>query len=124
MALTLNGNRTGRAAVIERREFAQMVQEECWERIRSIEQAKLDFGDALADLKAADPDGWESWYDDDANVPQLIRWSDRAHVDEVIRRMSERAREIAARHGCACFEKAGDNDCPVHTAIVAQTEAV
>lgn len=96
MALTLKGNRTGRAAAIERQERLQEMNEAYWEeRRRIIEKNKADFGNALDILKQADPDGWEAWYDDDANIPPLIRWTDRAQIDELIRRMLERAREVA-----------------------------
>lgn len=117
MALTLNCKRTGRAAVIERRDFAQMIQNARRERARRIEQAQTDFEDALSVLKKADPD-WENWYDDDANIPPYICWTDRGQVDELIRRILERARAVGSR-----CEKIGDSDnCPVHASIVAQME--
>jgi len=48
MALTINGKRSGAAAQIDR----QMAQ---FERQEAIRLAKLDFGDALTELKREDP---------------------------------------------------------------------
>lgn len=91
MALTLNGNRTGRAAWQERQELLQEL-EDC--RRKAIADAKLDFGDALRDLQAADPD-WETWYDNNDNIPLILRWHDRKQIDDVIARMNARAAHVA-----------------------------
>lgn len=58
-----------------------------------VEQNKLDFGDALAELKQADP-MWEAWFDDDDNIPPYISWLDTDKVNELCKRMIARAQEI------------------------------
>lgn len=123
MALTVNGKRTGRAAATERRELMEQVEDDYWARVKRVKQAKTDFTEALKKLAAVDPN-WEAWYDDDANIPPLIHWSNREQMDEIIRRIEARVSEITSQQ-CACYEVAGDNsNCPVHAAIVAQTETV
>ncbi len=89
MALTLNGNRTGAASQIDR----QMQQ---FERQEAIRLAMLDFGDALTSLKNADPEGWESWYDDNPGIPHEIHWYDRRQVDEIIRQIKERVKWVTS----------------------------
>jgi len=86
MALTLNGRRIGIAAMDER----QMAQ---FERQEAIRLAKLDFGDALTELKREDPE-WESWYDDNENIPDVIHWVDRSQVDDIIRRIRDRIEQV------------------------------
>jgi hypothetical protein len=54
------------------------------------ENNKLNFGEALDTLKAADP-AWETWFDDDANIPPYIHWTDSAEIESLCRRMTERA---------------------------------
>ena len=65
-------------------------------RVYIIEKNKEKFGDALACLKTQDPDGWEVWFDDDANIPPIIWWMDSALVDELCKRMEERAKQAGA----------------------------
>lgn len=55
-----------------------------------IENNKLDFGDALIALKQADPD-WESWYDQDENIPPFIHWINTEEIKTLCKRMIERA---------------------------------
>ena len=88
MALTINGKRTGEAAQIDR----QMAQ---FEQTEAIRLAKLDFGDALTDLKQEDPE-WESWYDDNENIPEEICWESRSQVDDIIRRIRDRIEQVTA----------------------------
>ena len=72
-----------------RREF----EDESDRRQFIIEQNKVDFGEALSALKAADPN-WEAWYDDDANIPPYIRWLETQEVKRICQRMLERARQF------------------------------
>jgi len=88
MALTLNGRRIGIAAMDER----QMAQ---FERQEAIRLAKLDFGDALTELKQEDPE-WESWYDSNENIPEEICWESRSQVDDIIRRIRDRIVQVTA----------------------------
>mgnify|MGYP000843552721 FL=1 len=88
MALTINGKRTGAAAQIDR----QMAQ---FEQTEAIRLAKLDFGDALTELKQEDPE-WESWYDDNENIPEEICWESRSQVDDIIRRIRDRIVQVTA----------------------------
>jgi len=55
-----------------------------------IENNKETFGDALQDLKAVDPD-WEAWFDNDDNIPPFILWTDTEEINELCKRMTERA---------------------------------
>ena len=88
MALTINGKRTGAAAQIDR----QMAQ---FERQAAIRLAKLDFADALTELKQEDPE-WESWYDSNCHIPDVIHWVDRSQVDDIIRRIRDRIVQVTA----------------------------
>ena len=88
MALTINGKRTGEAAQIDR----QMAQ---FERTEAIRLAMLDFADALTELKREDPE-WESWYDDNENIPEEICWESRSQVDDIIRRIRDRIEQVTA----------------------------
>lgn len=54
------------------------------------------FADALSVLKKADPDGWEKWFDDDANIPNVIYFSDSAAIAVLCSRMIERANSISS----------------------------
>lgn len=47
---------------------------------------KDQFADALAKLKAADPQGWEAWYDDDQNVPNWNNWGQCGPAIEAIQK--------------------------------------
>lgn len=58
-------------------------------KAQNMKQNRFDFGDALDTLKAADPQ-WESWYDDDNNIPEQIKWSDRPLIDAIITRIHQR----------------------------------
>ncbi len=61
----------------------------------AIRLAKLDFGDALTELKQEDPE-WESWYDDNENIPEEICWESRSQVDDIIRRIRDRIVQVTA----------------------------
>ena len=67
------------------------------------EQNKLRFGDALDELKRADPTGWESWYNEDTNIPPVIYWTDDNAISLVCSRMRERAQEVVASHCQGAF---------------------
>ncbi|GEM_PF-1624551 len=86
MALTKNLNRTGSAASFDRQQARQLL-------LVDICSARLDFADALRELKRADPD-WENWFDDDRNIPPQILWTDRRLVDELIQRIHQRIRQV------------------------------
>lgn len=62
-------------------------------RVFIIEHNKNKFGEALDVLKFHDRD-WETWYDDDANIPPYISWLDSDEVNELCRRMIERADNV------------------------------
>lgn len=53
------------------------------------------FADALSVLKKADPAGWEAWFDDDANIPNIIHFLNSESVAELCTRMIERANSIS-----------------------------
>lgn len=55
-----------------------------------IQNNKQKFGEALDVLKDSDP-AWEAWYDDDEHIPNYILWTDTELIDELCRRMNERA---------------------------------
>ncbi len=55
-----------------------------------MKENRLDFGDALNTLKAADPTGWSRWYDDNNNIPEQITWSNRPLIDAMIARIHQR----------------------------------
>lgn len=42
---------------------------------REIDEAHEAYDKAMAALKAADPEGWEAWYDDENNLPDF-QWKD------------------------------------------------
>ena len=60
-----------------------------------IRENKLDYGDALNALKAADPEGWESWYDNNLNIPEIINWKDTQQVQAICAKILARAFSFA-----------------------------
>lgn len=87
MARTLSGNLTGRAAREElsdqRIYLAEMAE-------KQAVKMKAKFTDALDALKAADPAGWNAWYDDDRNVPNWNGWGNCGPaVDAILKRVEE-----------------------------------
>lgn len=72
MALTSNGQR------LSERLDPVLLQ------IAAIQRARLEFAQALEELKASDPAGWEAWYDDDANIPPVIHWGDPEQVAAIL----------------------------------------
>lgn len=66
------------------------LEEEEDRRVYIIRSNKEKFGAALDVLKFHDRE-WETWYDDDANIPPYISWLKSEEVDELCRRMIERA---------------------------------
>lgn len=89
MARTIYGNLVGRAA---RRELIEQIEAAIEERRERIRKARAEFEAALDELKAADPD-WEAWYDDNDNVPVVLRWAE-PEIWDVIERIRRRAREL------------------------------
>jgi len=69
------------------------------QQVRIIEKNKVRFGDALDDLKRANPQGWEGWYDDDDNIPPIIKWSDDHMINTLCKRMRTRIKERAINAG-------------------------
>lgn len=55
-----------------------------------VNENKLNFGDALGQLKRVDPN-WEAWFDDDKNIPQYILWLDTPLIEQLCERMNQRA---------------------------------
>ena len=72
---------------------------------RIIEKNKLRFGDALDELKRADPHTWESWFDDNANIPPVIYWSDELLIGRLCQRMRERVEEVVQSPCQGAFQK-------------------
>jgi hypothetical protein len=58
-----------------------------------VEENKLSFGDALAELKAVDPN-WEEWFDNDENIPPEIYWKYSDEIEKLCKRMLERAKAV------------------------------
>lgn len=62
----------------------------------TVRTNKLDFGDALHALKTVDPN-WETWYDREDAIPDLIQWTDttqvRIAIDAIQARAQEKSRE-------------------------------
>lgn len=86
MALTKNGNRTGRAASLELAEQRQMIYD------AQAKQADLNFAafrDVREALKFVDPAGWSKWYDE--HVPDWLGWLNCQPAIEV---MWARVREL------------------------------
>jgi hypothetical protein len=54
------------------------------------QENQLNFGDALNELKRVDPN-WESWFDNDANIPPVIYWLETAQIEQLCKRMNQRA---------------------------------
>ena len=52
-----------------------------------------EFADALDDLKAIDPAGWEAWYDDDQNIPTQIHWGT---CEPIIAKIQARTAQVRA----------------------------
>lgn len=93
MALTLNGLRTGRAGAEELREFREMINS--FELEELIEKLKLDYGDLLDALRELDPEGWNGWYDDEANVPDFKGWM---HCEPAMTALRRRVAELRGWH--------------------------
>jgi len=84
MALTLNGNRIGIAARLERIDEIENL------RRTTVEKNKQRFREAMEALMEADPDGWEAWYDDNDNIPPVIRWWDTVEINMIVERIQKR----------------------------------
>ena len=67
-------------------------------RVFIIQTNQEKLGDALSVLKAADPLGWEVWYDDDANIPEFILWTDSKSIGDLCYRMLERAKLMKGKN--------------------------
>lgn len=86
MALTRNGRRIGMAAHVE----AQQMRRDLERQIAQSFKRKFDL--AIERLARIDPD-WETWYDDDRNIPAVIDWCDHAQMTEVLNRIEERIKQ-------------------------------
>ena len=73
------------------------------ERIKK--KNKLRFGDALDELKRADPDGWEDWFDNNENIPLVIYFSDNVMIDRLCKRMQGRILEVVGSPRQGAFQK-------------------
>lgn len=62
-------------------------------------ELKEKFGDALNELKAADPIGWEAWYDDDRNVPDWSNWGECEPAIEAIQKRTAEVQGAKAPEG-------------------------
>jgi len=69
------------------------LREELEEEARRRVELELDYGDAMQDLREADPEGWEAWYDD--KLPDF-RWKDEAKVREAIERIRKHIKDVLA----------------------------
>lgn len=58
-----------------------------------VENNIQKFQDALKVLKSADRQ-WETWFDNDDNIPQELTWTDTKEIDELCLRMVERAKLV------------------------------
>jgi hypothetical protein len=63
-------------------------------RVFIVENNKEKFAEALDVLKHADPDGWEKWFDDDANIPEYLEWTNSALISDLCSRMTEQAKLV------------------------------
>ncbi len=63
---------------------AKLREDQAAEFVRSIRSRQDRFWDALDEFKAACPDTWECWYDDDSNIPAEIDWSNEKLVSGII----------------------------------------
>ena len=123
MALTKNGNRTGRAGADELAEQRQMIY------ASQLLQADLKheaFQDALGALKFLDPEGWSAWYDE--HVPSWLGWQNsQPAIDVMWVRVNELLGERDPREGRDEAELDRLHEIVtglVHESSVAQTEAV
>jgi hypothetical protein len=72
---------------MELREQLQAENETRMDRAMQVRQLRKSYwygrlANAMTDLKAIDPEGWEAWFDDDANVPAIISHKDLALLVE------------------------------------------
>lgn len=65
-------------------------------RAAAIERHQARFVAALEQLQAADP-AWETWYDDNANIPAEIHWLDGVEIAALVARMQARAQKVSGR---------------------------
>jgi hypothetical protein len=56
----------------------QIFESQIEARKKAIEELKLDYGDALEELEEIDPDGWETWYDNCQEIPEVQHWTESA----------------------------------------------
>lgn len=123
MALTKNGNRTGRAASLELAEQRQMIYD------AQAKQADLNFAafrDVREALKFVDPAGWSKWYDE--HVPDWLGWANcQPAIDAMWVRVNELLGERDPLEGRDEAELDRLHEIVtglVHESSVAQTEAV
>ena len=72
---------------------SEALREELSEAFWQRKELELDYGDAMQDLREADPEGWEAWYDD--KLPDF-RWKDEAKVREAIERIRKHIKDVLA----------------------------
>lgn len=83
MARTINGRRTGRAAVIERHEMQNAIIEADYAQRRAIAQAEIDLLQQIRDLLPnKEWDEFADWWDDDKNVPAIGSAKERRAILE------------------------------------------
>lgn len=87
MARTTNGRLTGRAAAEELRDQRIYLAEMAEKQASAL---KSKYANALSELRELDPEGWEAWYDDHANVPEFKSWSlCQPALDAIINHVAE-----------------------------------
>jgi hypothetical protein len=84
MARTLNGNFTGMAARIDRTEFLETIREDHAKQQEKISRGVELFRTVMEELRLADPDGWEKFYETDA-IPEHLNWLEIEPVIATIR---------------------------------------
>lgn len=92
MARTLAGNLTGYAAVMQRRDEIDWLRELAnadRRKWRDTLYAKID------ELKAADPK-WETWYDDDRNIPPTFKFNQQ-EISPILARINTRILHLQIR---------------------------
>lgn len=96
MGAVMNRKRGGPIGVFNgnwKNRWRRELEDEQDRRVFIIEDNKRKFGEALSVLKFHVRD-WETWYDDDANIPPYISWLDSDKVNELCVRMVERANNV------------------------------
>ena len=118
MAMTLKGNRTGRAGAMELAEQREMIYEEQEKSGRQAKRKAEEFGDLVEALRELDPKGWSQWYDE--HLPDWLGWRNAEPALMVLR---ERVKELLKDAlGGLTEEEVERLHVLVHESSVAQTE--